>query len=206
MVNKADAGRALVVFAHPVPGSFTEAIRERVFAGLQRGEVSVDRIDLYDDGFAPVMSASEVAGSDQNEDAVLAGYMRRVGDASMLVLVYPTWWGAQPAIMKGWFDRMLSFRAGAKSFRSIRRIVVVTPHGSSRFRNALQGAPGRHLAFRHLRSKCHRLARCTWVALYNNDQIDDSARARFLDEVEERLFEVVSKRPRTLRSAFRRRS
>jgi len=205
-VSEAGRGHALVVFAHPVPGSFTEAIRERVLAGLQRSATSIDRIDLYDDDFDPVMSAAEVAGSDQTDDTVLNGYASRIRDASMLVLIYPTWWGAQPALMKGWFDRMLSFRAGAKSFRSIRRIVVVTPHGSSRFRNALQGVPGRRIAFRHLRSRCHRLARCTWVAMYSNDQIDDTTRVRFLDEVEERVFEVASKRPRGLRSAFRRRS
>jgi len=204
-VSNSDAPRALVVFAHPVPGSFTHAIRDRVLAGLQQGVANIDQIDLYNDRFDPAMTSAELRGSDRTDDQRLADYVQRVGDASMLVLVYPTWWGAQPAIMKGWFDRILSFRAGAKSFRSIRHIVVVTPHGSSRFRNALQGVPGRRIAFRHVRLRCSRLVKCTWVALYSNDQIDDAARSNFLDEVERRVGEVSSKRPRTLRSMFRRR-
>ena len=28
--------------------------------------------------------------------------------ADALVLVYPTWWSGQPAMLKGWFDRVLA--------------------------------------------------------------------------------------------------
>ena len=109
-------------------------------------------------------------------------HARRLRAAEALVLVHPTWWGGQPAILKGWFDRVwaagVAFtlvpgstrpRAG---LRNLRRLVVVTTHGSSKWTNALQGEPGKHLVGRGLRPLCHPLARTRWIALYGLDRVD----------------------------------
>ena len=179
--------QALVVFAHPVPGSFTEAIRDRVSAGLLGAGWTLDKVDLYEDGFDPCVTAAELVGSASARDPVVTAHIERLSRASALVFVYPTWWGAQPAIMKGWLDRILLRGDGRRALRSIRRLVVVSPHGSSRLRNGAQGVPGRRTIFRHLRLRCHRFATCTWVAFYSNDQANRQGREAFLDEVEKKL-------------------
>ncbi|MEJ7720021.1 MAG: hypothetical protein WKF58_06045 [Ilumatobacteraceae bacterium] len=71
--------------------------------------------------------------------------------------------------------------------RNVRRLAIVTTHGSARQINWLEGQAGRGTVFRSLRVLCHPLVRTTWLALYRMDHIDDSVRARFLDKVERRF-------------------
>ena len=69
------------------------------------------------------------------------------------MLVYPTWWSGQPAMLKGWIDRVWvagvawDLPPGANvlraRLRNVRRIVVVTTHGSSKLVNALEGEAGK---------------------------------------------------------------
>ncbi len=113
------------------------------------------------------------------------------------MLVYPTWWSAQPAILKGWFDRV--WRAGVAFtlppggnrirplLRNVRRIVVCTTHGSSKWVNALEGEAGKRTVTRSLRAVCHPFTRVRWVALYDVDRADDAARQRYLDRVAEAM-------------------
>ncbi len=96
-----------------------------------------------------------------------------------LVLVYPTWWSGQPAMLKGWIDRVWAngvawtLPAGSSRIRpllcNVRRIVVVTTHGSSKLVNSLQGEGGKRVVTRALRSLCSRRCRTTWVAMYGVD-------------------------------------
>jgi putative NADPH-quinone reductase len=114
--------------------------------------------------------------------------------AEMLVLVYPTWWSGQPAMLKGWMDRVWvagvawDLPEGAArlrpGLRNVRRIVVVTTHGSSKLMNALEGETGKRTAFRSLRGMCSRRTRTTWCAFYGNDTATDADRTAFLDRVE----------------------
>jgi NAD(P)H dehydrogenase (quinone) len=71
--------------------------------------------------------------------------------------------------------------------RNVRRIVVVTTHGSSKFVNALQGEGGKRVVTRSLRSLCSRRCRTTWVAMYGVDTSTAGDRSAFLDRVERRL-------------------
>ena len=108
-------------------------------------------------------------------------------------MVYPTWWGSQPAILKGWFDRIwvegvaYTLPEGEDRIkpllRNVRRLVVVTTHGSPKWVNALQGEPGKRVVLRGLRSLCHPRARSRWIALYGIDRSDEEQRNRFLDRV-----------------------
>jgi putative NADPH-quinone reductase len=115
----------------------------------------------------------------------------------MLVLVYPTWWGGPPAILKGWLDRVwiegvaYALPAGTDRvqprLRNLRRLVVVTTHGSPKRINVIEGEPGKHLVGRQLRALCHPLARTRWIAMYGMDTADDAGRREFLTRVERRL-------------------
>lgn len=191
--------RALVVYCHPNPASLVAAARDRALAGLRAGGHQVRLTDLYASGFDPVMTADERLTHKEPGRLTdeLRGHAEDLAWAEALVLVYPTWWSGQPAMLKGWIDRLFvagvaweprpgSDRARAR-LRNIRRIVVVTTHGSSKLTNALEGEAGKRTVTRAIRAMCSRRARTTWCALYGIDASDERDRTAFLDHVERTL-------------------
>lgn len=187
--------RVLVVYCHPEPESLVGAALSRVLAGLRSAGHEVRVNDLYADGFEPAMTAEE--RSTHHEPGVsdeLAPYADDLGWAEALVLVYPTWWAGQPAMLKGWIDRVWvagvawELPEGANVLRplltGVKRIVVVTTHGSSKWVNAIEGEGGKRTVTRSIRAMCSRWTRTTWCALYNVDRSSDRTRSDFLDRVE----------------------
>ncbi len=190
--------RALVVYCHPLEESFVAAARDRAVAALSTGGVEVRVNDLYAEGFDPTFTASErVHHLRAGTDPSITSYADDLQWCDTLVLVYPTWWSGQPAMLKGWIDRVWvnevawTLPDGANrlrpALRNVRRLVAVTTHGSSKFINAVEGESGKRTLTRSLRAMCHPLARTTWVAMYGIDNASDDDRAAFLDRVERRL-------------------
>ena len=186
--------RVLVVYCHPDPESFTAALRDRTMAALRAGGHDVRLSDLHADDFDPTMSCEE--RRTHKEPGVAPDLQRYADDlrwAQALVLVYPTWWSGQPAMLKGWIDRVwvrdVAFDLPSESsrvharLRNVRRITVVTTHGSSKWVNAIEGEAGKRTVTRTLRAVCHPLVRTKWVALYGIDTADERARRAFLDRV-----------------------
>lgn len=188
--------RVLVVYCHPYPDSLIGAARDRVLAGLAAAEHEVRVLDLYAEGFDPAFSAWEREHHHDSPDTkpAITAHVDALRWCERLVLVYPTWWSAQPAMLKGWIDRVWidgvawHLPPGANRIepllRNIRRITVVTTHGSSRLVNLAQGDAGRHLVQRSLRFLCSRTTRVTWLALYGVDSRPPADRTAFLAKVE----------------------
>ncbi|NND75145.1 MAG: flavodoxin family protein [Ilumatobacter sp.] len=193
--------RVLVVYCHPCPDSFAGAVRDRAVATLTGGaEVRVT--DLYADGFDPAFSAAEHAAHLQAGAAPdVARYADDLRWCDTLVLVYPTWWAGQPAMLKGWIDRVWvcgvawELPDGSNRLRpllrDVRTIVALTTHGSRKYVNMVEGEGGKRTVTRSLRLMCHPLTRTVWCALYNCDRSDDVDRGRYLDRVEARLAALV---------------
>jgi NAD(P)H dehydrogenase (quinone) len=190
--------KALVVYCHPLDDSFISAVRDRVLAGLTAGGAEVRLTDLYADGFDPAFSASERADHlAPGTVPALASYAADLRWCDTLVLVYPTWWSGQPAMLKGWIDRVWvnevawTLPDGANrlrpELRNVRRLVAVTTHGSSKLINAIEGESGKRTITRSLRAMCHPFARTTWLGCYGIDTAPDEHRAAFLERVESRL-------------------
>lgn len=190
--------RALVVYCHPSPECYVGAVRDSVVAGLSRGGAEVRRTDLYAEGFDPTMSEQEHGAHLQpGTDPSIAGHARDLQWCDTLVLVYPTWWSGQPAMLKGWIDRVWvndvawTLPDGSNrlrpALRNIRRLVAVTTHGSPKYINAIEGETGKRTITRSLRTMCHPLARTTWLSLYGVDTSSPQQRAAFLERVERRL-------------------
>ncbi|MGH1343570.1 MAG: NAD(P)H-dependent oxidoreductase [Nannocystales bacterium] len=98
--------RHLIIYAHPSADSFNHALLERSRAVLSSSG-SCDVIDLYAQGFDPLLDADEHHSADAPKD-VLA-HQRRIEKADHLVFIYPIWWYDRPAILKGWCDRVLRY-------------------------------------------------------------------------------------------------
>lgn len=190
--------RALVVYCHPCEESFTAGVRDRVVTGLEQGGADVRLTDLYAEGFDPRLSPCEHAEHlTPGTHPSLERHARDLRWCDTLVLVYPTWWAGQPAMLKGWMDRVWAcgiaweLPAGSSRIRprlrNIRRLVAVTSHGSTKLINALEGEGGKRTLTRSLRTMCHPLARTSWLALYGIDNCSAETRDAFLDRVERRM-------------------
>lgn len=97
-----------IVYAHPYDGSFNHAILERVAATLEKKH-SVDIIDLYKDGFDPIIKKEELAVYSEGKyfDENVKKYQEKLNKTEHLMLIFPIWWTEAPAIMKGFFEKVL---------------------------------------------------------------------------------------------------
>jgi putative NADPH-quinone reductase len=97
--------KTLVIYAHPYERSFCSALLARCLETL--GE-EADLIDLYKDGFNPVMSRDELAlySTGGSVDPLVGDYQKRIAAARRLVFIFPIWWYDAPAILRGFFDKV----------------------------------------------------------------------------------------------------
>lgn len=191
--------RTLVVFCHPSGESFTAAVRDAAVAGLRSAGHDVRLTDLYAAGFDPVLSAHDHRHhrDDPSTKPDIAASTADLRWCESLVLVYPTWWSGQPAMLKGWIDRVWvngiawELPAGADRLKGLlgdlRRITVVTTHGSTKLVNALEGEAGKRTVTRSLRAMCSWRCRTRWIAMYNIDRATADERSEFLRRVNRRL-------------------
>jgi NAD(P)H dehydrogenase (quinone) len=191
--------KVYLVYCHPSESSFTAAERDRALVGLTGGGHEVRVTDLYADQFVPELSAWERTNhlSPPETKPEIAVYADNLRWCEALVLVYPTWWAGQPAMLKGWIDRVwvagvaYELPEGANRIRpllhNIRRLIVVTTHGSSKLINSLEGEGGKRVVSRSLRVLCSKWARTKWIALYSIDTTSDAKRAAHLDRVEQAM-------------------
>ena len=198
--------KVLVVSAHPSPTSTVGILRQNVLSHLEVSGHNVRHHDLYAESFNPVFTPFErlhhVANIAEKLHHLpeLVPYVADLQWCDTLVLVYPTWWGAQPAILKGWIDRVFMnevawvLPAGEARIRplltNVRRLVVVTTHGSSKFINALQGESGKRIALRSIRAMFHPRVRTKWIAVYKLDTSTNSQREKKFKKVSRRLSRV----------------
>jgi len=100
--------RALVVLCHPNKTGFNQAVAAAAVVALQNTH-DVDFVSLYEEGFDPVLPASELPRK-FTFDELTQKYNALVQAASVYIFVHPDWWGGPPALLKGFIDRV--FRPG----------------------------------------------------------------------------------------------
>ncbi len=114
---------ALIVHCHPEPTSFNGALTEVAAETLRERGFSAEVSDLYREGFDPAERAEHYASRhdassfsplDEQRHASEANTLpkevqreiARLERADLLVFQFPIWWHGQPAMLKGWFDRV----------------------------------------------------------------------------------------------------
>lgn len=118
-----EPGNALWVYAHPRRESFNGHLFQTGVEALS-ARYRVQTSDLYAQGFAPVLGDRDLGelAAEPGNIAELAGQAYARGDlpadvrdeqvklaaAELIVIQFPLWWYGPPAILKGWFDRVLT--------------------------------------------------------------------------------------------------
>ena len=163
----------VVVHAHPCRESYVASLCERVLVGLDRSGRDHHLIDLYERRYDPFLPFPI-------EDA------EAVAVADSLVLVHPTWWTSQPAILLAWLGQAVE-----TELPGVRTLVTVTTHGGSRLANRVAGESGARVIDRVVRVRCAQRPPHRRLALYGLDRSTLRRRVAFLDRVESEIAELV---------------
>ena len=185
--------RVLYLYCHPLPESFHAAIRAEALAGLAAAGHEVDLLDLYAEEFDPVLTADarrHYHDTTRNQ-AGLETYVARLQAAEALVVQFPTWCFGAPALLKGFFDRLLmpgvAFDISdpenvRPALTNIRRIAGIVTYGRPRHMVWYMADPPRKLVTRYIRWLTGG-AKAQYHALYHMNVADDARRRRFMAEV-----------------------
>jgi NAD(P)H dehydrogenase (quinone) len=142
----------LIVYAHPEPKSFDGVMRTRALNVLTRAGHAVQLSDLYDMRFKSVADGGDFTDRVddtffdlQAEQMNAAQYGTFTPDilaeqskvlwAELILFQFPLWWYSVPAILKGWFDRVLAYGFAYGEGRSLagrRAMLVLTTGGPPR--------------------------------------------------------------------------
>jgi NAD(P)H dehydrogenase (quinone) len=115
----------LIISAHDDTKSFVAALHNTALGVFDRTTNSVMVSDLYAQGFNPVASNIDFKTNSnthanymfEQQRTVNTGggfspdikaEMDKIKKADLIVIHFPLWWGGPPAILKGWFDRVLA--------------------------------------------------------------------------------------------------
>ncbi|MFD0206971.1 MULTISPECIES: NAD(P)H oxidoreductase [Saccharothrix] len=104
--------KALLVVAHPRIDSLTGLVAARLEDDLTARGVDVDLMNLHAERFDPRLTPEDEpdwADRDKVYSAEVRAHMDRISAADLLVVVFPVWWFAPPAILKGWIDRVWNY-------------------------------------------------------------------------------------------------
>ena len=186
--------KILYLYCHPLPESFHAAIRVEALAGLKAAGHEVDLLDLYAEGFNPVLS--EEGRRHYHDEAVnqngLEPIIARLRAADAMVIQFPTWCFGLPAMLKGFFDRV--FMPGVAfdisnpakvqpMLGNIRKIAGIATYGRPRYMAFYMGDPPRKIVTRYVKWFAAKSARVEYHALYHLNVVTLAQRQDFMRRV-----------------------
>ncbi len=197
--------KALVIHCHPDAASFTAAVRDRVLDHLEKAGAEIRVMDLYAQGFDPLLSQAEWRGyldAPANRTPV-EDHVAALEWCDTLIFTYPTWWYGLPAMLKGWLDRVLLPEVAflmpdgqSKNIRpgltQITRLGAFTTCGASRWLTAVVGAPGKRTILRGVGFLCAPHRRSAFAAHYKMDSSTPRSRKRHLKRVDRQMKRLLA--------------
>jgi NAD(P)H dehydrogenase (quinone) len=115
----------LQVYAHDEPSSMTATLKNIAAQILQEQGHTVVISDLYAQGFNPVAARwdfitssgehynyeheqQHASRSGATYSVDIVGEIQKLQAADLILFHFPMWWHSAPAMMKGWFDRIMA--------------------------------------------------------------------------------------------------
>jgi NAD(P)H dehydrogenase (quinone) len=130
--------RHAVIMGHPNPASFNAGVAASYVEAVRELGHTAGLRDLYAQGFQPCLQACELPWRDDfAAPADVEAERQAIADTDVIVLVYPLWFNAPPAIIKGYVERVFGlgfgYSAAAPGTRPLlagKRLVSVTTSGA----------------------------------------------------------------------------
>ena len=191
--------RALIILADPEPASIRRDAAARAAEALVDAGHQVTVRDLHAEGFRAAMNAVEREAYETDQpirDPLVEEHAVLLGEANILVFVYPTLLSTLPAVMKGWLERVLVPGVGfvfdhrqkvRPGLNQVRRIVGISTYSERRVDVKVTHDNGRRTITRAVRMSAGLWTSATWVPLYSADEATAEQRSEFIDRCARRV-------------------
>jgi NAD(P)H dehydrogenase (quinone) len=113
----------LIIYAHPNKDGYCGYTLKRFQSELENKKIEYKLLDLYAEHYDPILKSEEHYTSGHRIIAAdTARYQKMLLENDKFIIIFPTWWNGAPAILKGFFDRILT---NGFAYRYVNSI----PHG-----------------------------------------------------------------------------
>lgn len=193
--------RTLIVHCHPNPASLSGALYAAAQESIKKRGHELRCIDLYAEGFDPVLSLQERIDYLPNTGAIESKVQTHV-DAlrwcEHIVFVFPVWFYGPPAMLKGWLERVwlpgVAFlpppqkgKMAVPGLQNIHRLTVVTHGGAPWWWLKVMGDPCKKLFTRGLRAIMAKNCRTTYLQLHDMNNVSSAECQAFIGKVRHTL-------------------
>ncbi len=196
--------KALVVYCHPNPTSFTSAVKDQIMQVLEETCFETRLTDLYGEKFNPIINKEELESylDTAFNQKGLEIHIENILWCDTLIFVYPTWWYGLPAMLKGWLDRC--FLPGVAfhmpdgegkikpGLKHIKRLGLFTTAGATPLVTFLMGAPGKRTILRAVKHLCKWPIKTVFLAHYLMDTSTPKSRTLHLKRVRSKMENFLS--------------
>ena len=98
----------LIIYAHPNKDGHCGYVLEQIQKKLNSQKKDYKVLDLYKMNYDPILKPEEHYTSGHKEIAKeTAEIQKLIKSEDKFIIIFPTWWNGTPAILKGFFDRIL---------------------------------------------------------------------------------------------------
>lgn len=97
--------KILVILGHPRKDSYCGALAHSYSAGAKQAGAKVTYVKLADLKFNATHPHDHRSGA---LEADLKRMQTLISESDQITVIYPTWWGSAPALLKGFFDRVFT--------------------------------------------------------------------------------------------------
>jgi NAD(P)H dehydrogenase (quinone) len=184
--------KATIILAHPWHGSFNKSIMDALVFAYEKKNKEYQIIDLNKENFNPVLRENELAlyAKGSNKDENVQKYQNMLMESDELVFIFPIWWYALPAILKGFLDKVMlknfAYSSGKLGLKGLlthvkKTMVITTSQAPTWYLKFVMGNPIQR-SFIKGTLKCVGLKNVKW---FNNGHITtatDQSRKKFLEK------------------------
>lgn len=179
-----------ILFAHPWHGSFNKVILDKIVAKYESNKTQYQVIDLHKDGFDPVMHEKDLVlySKGGSNDPLVLKYQSMIQKSDEVIVIFPIWWSGMPAILKGFFDKVLllnvafNYEGGWNPLLKVSKSTVITTSEQDTANYPALGDPIGDMIKTTLNSVG--INNTTWLNCDHITSADNQHRIDFLDKVE----------------------
>ena len=180
--------KVLVVNGHPYDKSYVSALYQTFVSNIDADRFSIKTLELGKMKFDPVLRYGYSERMPADKDIELSQEL--LGWADHIVFFYPVWWASMPALLKGWFDRVLTpgFAYNVDGFKTIKHLkgrtaqLFITSDGPAWYERLIPNSPIR-LMSKYILGFCGiKVVKSDILGMMAHPN-RESARKKFLDKV-----------------------